>query len=693
MKNKLMLALLIASVSAGGSAAFAQQSKTYMKKSQVPAYKLVQKNKKVQQIPRLNLGQEKEIHANIKPLNIPEAGEVRLAPIAQKVSPPLLQFNVNLNQIATVPKAKMVTATKSIQNIPELKIVAEVQEPQLDMTIDAKPEMVPLVDMKPNDYKMLQALIFLEYQKNYELALGLFAELMEDPEYRTEAWYNYALTAKGLGLNSEFRMALIKVATDTKSREWQEKAVQKLIENISSLKISDVKYIDPLITKYDIDTTQNEAYQMYRAKYYLEAGQLGHVEDALIFIGEKSPNFPEATFISALSFYRQGKVDDAIMTLNRLLEMTEKDRKGLIRNVAALTVGRIYFQKGAYKDSFQSYLKVDKSTPLWLQAMTEQAWTQIMAEDYEGAAGNMFSLHTDFFKNAFAPESYTVRTVGYLNLCQYGDGIQVLNEMKKKFGPLKAQLQSYQSANDKKVTNYYETVKAWLKNSNQKTVDGLPRSFIVELARHPSFTVPQTEINTYEDEISRFNKVTLSLLNREKTVMKKAGDAGREISEIRKKLIDNKKDADLKAKLATAEKRQMSFKIQQFIAKKARTSIKKLREMGVARMEKEKGELRVEAGKALKNRMTQLAGGLYRVLEQNEVLAYELYSGAGEHIRYQMAGGNITEKERPELKVDSGKSLNWKFQGEIWEDEVGHYRSSLKNVCPQDDKITSLESN
>ncbi len=690
-KNTLVLALATFGVTAG--TAYAQQKpKTYMKSSQVPAYKLVQKNKKLTEIPRLNLGSEREIQANIKPLNIPEAGELKLNAIGRNQSPPVLNISLETLKIAPASGAKALTSQKGIQNIPDLKVLNEVPEPQLDYSVES-PELKALEEMKPNDYKMLQALIFLEYQKNYELALGLFAELMEDPEYRTEAWYNYALTAKGLGLNSEFRMGLIKVATDAKSKEWQEKAVHKLIENLPILKVSDVKYIDPLITKYDIDTTQNETYQMYRAKYYLEAGQLGQVEDALMFIGDKSPSYPEATFISGLSLYRQGKVDDAIITMNKVLELTAGDKKGLIRNIAALTVGRIYFQKGAYKDSFQSYLRVDKSNPLWLQAMTEQAWTQVMAEDYEGAAGNMFSLHTDFFKNAFAPESYTVRTVGYLNLCQYGDGIQVLTEMKKKYGTLKARLQTYQNANDKNVTNYYETTKAWLKNSDRKEVDGLPRAFIVELARHPSFTVPQTEINSYEDEIARFNKVTLTLLAREKSVMKKAGEAGREISEYRKKLIDNKKDESLKEKLTVAEKRQMSFKIQQFIAQKSRTSIKKLREMGVARMEKEKGELRAEAGLALKNRMAQLAGSLYRVLEQNEVLAYELYSGAGEHIRYQMAGGSITEKERPELKVESGKSLNWKFQGEIWEDEVGHYRSSLKNVCPQDDKITSLDNN
>jgi hypothetical protein len=684
-RNNLVLAISLMSVAAGSA-----HAQMHMKSSQVPAYKLYQKNKKVQDIPRLNLNPEKEIVANLRELQIPEAHAVNLKPISRKNSPVVFTLPTDFAVVSPVSSAKSVSRAKAIESIPDLKILSDVADPAIE-TAEQKPEVKPLAEMKPNDYKMLQALIFLEYQKNYELALGLFTELMDDPEYRTEAWFNYALTAKGLNLNSEFRMGMIKVATDTKSKEWQEKAVHQLVDNIASLKVSDIKYIDPLVTKYEIDTTQNEAYQMYRAKYYLEAGQLAQVDDSLIFIGEKSPNYPEATMISSLSLYRQGKVDEALVALSRLIEITDGDKKNLIRNVGALTMGRMYFQKGAYKDSFQAYLKVDKSSPMWLQAMTEQAWTQIMAEDYEGAAGNMFSLHTDFFKNAFAPESYTVRTVGYLNLCQYGDGIQVLTEMKKKFAPLQAKIQSYQMANDSHVQNYYETVKAWMKSTTRKEVDGLPRPFIVELARHPSFTVPQMEINVYEDEISRFNKVTLSLLEREKSSMKKANEAGKEIGELRKKLIDKKDSDSLKQSLAQAEKRQMSHKIQQFIAQKARTSIKKLREMGVARMEKEKSELREQAGNALKNRMADLSSGLSKVLEQNEVLAYELYSGAGEHIRYQMASGEITAKERPELKVEANKSLQFKFQGEIWEDEVGHYRSSLKNVCPQEGNVTSME--
>ena len=66
------------------------------------------------------------------------------------------------------------------------------------------------------------------------------------------------------------------------------------------------------------------------------------------------------------------------------------------------------------------------------------------------------------------------------------------------------------------------------------------------------------------------------------------------------------------------------------------------------------------------------------------VLQYELYSGAGEHIRYQMAGGDTKDKDITTKKPDD-KKVSWKFKGEIWEDEVGHFRSSLENVCPRDD--------
>lgn len=658
-----------------------------VKSSLVPTFEVYQKKVvkgkvetfKVKAIPALDIGQEREVQAPaLSPLRLPASREVQLKGVKKNASAPALNLKVTPYNVV-VGDAKVITKPDAFQKIPDVKMLSPVADPQ---TTEPHVTLSKMDEIAPNDYKLLQALIFLEIQKKYDLAMGLFSELMEDPEHRVEALYNYAMTAKGLGLNSEFRTYMIKVAQETKNKEWQEKATLALVKHITVLENSDIALIDPLVQKYEVDVTKNDDYQITRAKHYSSKGQLGLMEDALMYIGETSPKYPESLLLSALFNYRQNKIDEAVINLETLMKVTNGQKTSQIRAVGALTMARIQFQKSMYKEAFQSYLKVDKSSPLWLQAMVESAWTQILGEDYEGAAGNMFSLHTDFFKNAFSPESYVVRTVGYLNLCQYGDGVQVLNEMRQKYSPWKQKLESYKTSHKASIA-YYDTVKSWAKNSDLKEVDGLPRSFIVELARHPGFVSIQKQINNYEDEIQRFNNISLTLLKTEKDLLEKQTEAN-------KQLVAAKKQSPTSSQVQDAEKKLLSYRIQYHIAKKARTSIKNLRTTGIARIEKEKDELRQQAGKVLSDNYSQMVAGLNRVLDQNDVLQYELYSGAGEHIRYQMAGGEVNAKERPELKVEKEKSLNWKFKGEIWEDEVGHYRSSLKNVCPQDSSVAGL---
>lgn len=648
-----------------------------VKSSQVPTFEINQKKMvkgkvevvKIKNIPLLNIGEEREVKASVlSPLRLPASPNLALKAIKKHESPPLFKSTEKPFNLV-VHNPKVFTNSEAFDKIPNIKVLNAIKEPA---TQEPVLQLIKVDDMQPNDYKLLQALIFLEIHKNYELAMGLFAELIEDPKHHIEALYNYAMTAKGLGLSSEFRQYMLKVSQESKNKEWQRKATEALAANIDMLEISDIATVDPLVQKLEIDVTQNDSYQLARAKYYSEKGQLGLMEDALIMIPETSARYPDALLLTALFNYRQGKVDDAVIQLEKLLEVTNGDKTSQLRAVGAMTLGRMQFQKSLYKEAFQSYLKVDKANPLWLQAMVESAWTQILSEDYEGAAGNMFSLHTDFFKNAFSPESYVVRTVGYLNLCQYGDGMHVLSDMNKKYSPWKKKLEDYKQSH-KDPMNYYDTIKSWVKNADLKEVDGLPRSFIVELARHPAFTNIQKQINNYEDEVARFNNISMTLVKMERELIAKQTEAS-------KQLTDSKNSQ-------SAENRLLSYRIQYHIAKKARVSIRNLRTQGLARIDKEKASLRIQASKALQHRFSEMLASLDKVLDQTEVLQYELYSGAGEHIRYQMAGGDINNKERPELKVEKEKSLNWKFKGEVWEDEVGHYRSSLKNVCPQENSV------
>ena len=63
---------------------------------------------------------------------------------------------------------------------------------------------------------MIQALIFMEYNKRFDLAMPLFVELMEVPQYQQQATFHYAETALGLKLFSEFREKMLTITKEAK---------------------------------------------------------------------------------------------------------------------------------------------------------------------------------------------------------------------------------------------------------------------------------------------------------------------------------------------------------------------------------------------------------------------------------------------------------------------------------------------
>ncbi|MGE3758706.1 MAG: hypothetical protein AB7H97_13170, partial [Pseudobdellovibrionaceae bacterium] len=398
--------------------------------------------------------------------------------------------------------------------------------------------------------------------------------------------------------------------------------------------------------------------------------------------------YADAMYLRGLISYMSNKVGEALAAQKMLLEYLEKNgRKGDLYSLTALTLARLQFQKGEYKEAYQTYLKVGKDHPLWLQALTEQAWSQILVQDFEGAAGNMFSLHTDYFKHIYKPDSYIVRTIGYLNLCQYGDALQALRALRGTYTPVQAGIKKYKTTH-KKDLEYFDTIKLWSKNPKMRAVEELPTTFVFELARHPLFVKSQLKINAIEEQTEKVPVIFKNLVTQERDALKELEQHRTRLGQLKKDASSERSPASVKKineEKTSVENKIIQTQMKHEIAKRSRTSLKALTTSVLKDLDKEKaGNLKI-AAKTLKTRFGELEKELDGIIDQVDVLAYEIFSGAGEHLRYQMAGGQVTKKERPKLTAEQEKQLNWKFTGEIWVDELGHYRSSLKNVCPQDE--------
>ena len=98
---------------------------------------------------------------------------------------------------------------------------------------------------------------------------------------------------------------------------------------------------------------------------------------------------------------------------------------------------------------------------------------------------------------------------------------------------------------------------------------------------------------------------------------------------------------------------------------------------------KKKKRLKVLIGSELTQELIEIKKEIAQILENNEFLRFEVFSGSGENLR-SLAGRKPSTIERITSNVKpQSKSLLWAFEGEIWLDEIGHYKSSLKNNCAQ----------
>lgn len=584
------------------------------------------------------------------------------------VLPPVKVAQVGMKKTVFDPSREAAPeAVKPLAAVPAPKIVSY------------QVQLAPMIEITPDEYKMIQALLLLEYQKKYDMAMSLLADIVNsNSKFKIQATYHYALIALRFELKDEFKTRMFQVMRNPEDAGLRKKAIESLVTNAYAIQPEDVTSVDTEIAKNVLKVNYSDFYYLKKGKLQITQGDLNAADNTLANINPGSKVFVESRILLSNVNYRLGDLNGAIKSLESAIPKLSSDRIDKFRNLTYLTLARMYFQKGNYKQSYNHFLSIDKSSAFWLQSTTEQALTQIMAGDYVGAAGNMFSLHTEYFKKAYAPESYLIRAVGYLNLCQFGDSVSVIGELQRRYTKVNEQIQSFQTAN-KNPSDYYGLVRELFSKNDSGEIRGIPRPFIIELARHPSFLSIQRRINNSEEEVARFTTVANNLASKASSLRQSLTLAKNEIPNLKSKGANPMLLEQQQRKILTLES-ELSM------ALNGREKIEKMKVQANERLNSEKEKMKVVAGEVLQKRYVKAGKELTDTLEQKDVLAYEIYSGAGEHLRYQMAGGESKERlPATALTPEEKQSYKWKFKGEVWEDEIGHYRSGLTNVCAKDD--------
>ncbi len=552
--------------------------------------------------------------------------------------------------------------------------------------------------MSTNEMLMLGALLLFRQKDECASAASLFHHLSKYKNFKNEAYFHLSVCAKRLKLKGDqyayatkvmnvrdpyYTAEMAKFIGSDVPSEFLEKYGKALYGASKDKSLNLFK--DPEIKNSSSLVISNWALQS--KKYKLAIDYASKVD-------KKYDKYYQSLYLKAIGSYALGKVQDGIRVQKTLYKaLAEKKIDKNFEALAALNLARMEFQSGLYVRSQRNFLQVYKDHPLWLPSLMEMGWAQLQSGDYTGAIGNMYSLHSPFFQHVYKPESYVIRTIGYLNLCQYGDAYRSLTRLEKMYRPFMSEIANYTKVN-KQARTYYSTVKKYLRSNRKQKVDGLSPAVIREMARHRDFINLQKSLNRGIDERKVYNNLNKSvqkninkyksLISRTKTRIKKFKRLLRPVKKSEKrKPLTPAQIGDYKKRIKADRKLIASFNFILAIHKKTRKYLTKFKRDSIKALDKRNFKTKANVELVLAKRLFRMRKDLGMYLENNELLRYEVFAGSGENIRYQASGGKTQGKRIPANVIPKSKELKWDFDGEYWADEVGHYKSSLKSNCPK----------
>ncbi|OFZ11487.1 MAG: hypothetical protein A2Z20_12465, partial [Bdellovibrionales bacterium RBG_16_40_8] len=494
-----------------------------------------------------------------------------------------------------------------------------------------------------------------------------------------------------MGFHSEAVNRLLKVIA-SENPEYAKEAVTNIVENLPKEYDASVSAaLKAIKNKNLIEEKAKDNFNFVLARSAHDKNLYDEAATYGTLVSEKSPHYAEAQYLYSIGLYGAKKIKEAEQMLLKLRAWMKKTGKSdsNIEALISINIARICFIQKRYQAAHEEYMRIPKNHPLWVQGLIEQGWVQLSVDDPEGAIGNMYSLHSPYFKSVFMPESWVVRTIGYINICQYGDAYKTLTRLEQLHSGWLEAVDKYKKIK-KDPLDYYNTVKTYIKGRSDQNIDGLPSQVIREIARQRGFLNNQGAINILEDEITQYGYIYGLVKKDQAEVNQKLDRTKARLAKVKVDIEKIKDSPELKKNLSqwNAQKRLdeqlvRSYEFQKEIYEIARLGYLKMKGLAQSRIGHEKTRLRTAAGMQLVEELKDVYARIGQIIEGNEFLRYEIFAGSGENIRYQVSGGATSEAKRIPANVKPQKILNWQFDGEYWEDEIGSYRSSLKNNCPK----------
>lgn len=221
----------------------------------------------------------------------------------------------------------------------------------------------------------------------------------------------------------------------------------------------DVAKLEQFNTPQRKELYQQLLFLMGRYKYsqrdFEQAVQLlGRVET-------DSPYFVRAKFFEGITQVRMRRAQPAIRAFRNVIEGIEEGTLGDVQdesrmlNLARMSLARVYYSAANQTDpdsgdrvvdgrllgnAVEMWNKVDQGSEYWLDALFEASWAFFLADEFARALGNVHTIDSPYFDNAYYPEALVLKAVTFFVNCQADNAEAMVQTFHDRFDPVQAEL-------------------------------------------------------------------------------------------------------------------------------------------------------------------------------------------------------------------------------------------------------------
>lgn len=363
-------------------------------------------------------------------------------------------------------------------------------------------------------------------------------------------------------------------------------------------------------------------YLMGRAKYrdgaYDEAIQLFRQ------VQRTSPFYVQSRFFEGISHVNARRSQPAVEAFREVLHALEEGVEGLededrMGDLAWLELARLYYSTRHYDSAVDSWNHVDVDSEYWLDALFEESWAYFLQNDYPRALGNIHTLNSPFFTNAWYPEAMVLKSVIFFSNCRYDEAEEVLAQFNERYGELRPEIERYlqQYQDDTSFFRFLKDVREGHANL-------------------PNRLRPVVE-SAFSDRTLLRNIEYVSLLEAEE----------RRHAQMPQAFRNSSAGARIIQDIAVAK----SFAIE-------------------------------NAGNLARGRYTRAVDELADLQNQATAILIEILNARRGQLSQEMQQQQVTVQESRANRVTADEEhYLWPFNGEYWRDELGFYRQVITSRC------------